>query len=241
MRRWQRASWDWPVGLDERGVGRGDVVGILTYNCPEFLETVFAINYLGAIAMPINWRLAAPEVRYILEHSGARALVCDELLIDLANEATGGMDGALLRACVASTIPDGWTRLDDLEATSNRRPRAPVAPDDVHRLMYTSGTTGSSQGCHDLPCQPGVEELGAHHRVRLHELRPRAGLWAPVSRRRARPDDHLTHRGGCDHDHPSLVRGVRSRRRTRTIEGEHGVVGAGHGQRHHGGARRRGA
>ena len=59
-------------GLCERGVGRGDVVGILSYNCPEFLETVFAANYLGAIAMPINWRLAAPEVRYILEHSGAR-------------------------------------------------------------------------------------------------------------------------------------------------------------------------
>jgi acyl-CoA synthetase (AMP-forming)/AMP-acid ligase II len=53
-------------GLHARGVGAGDVVGLLSYNCPEFLETVFATNYLGAIAMPINWRLAAPEVRYIL-------------------------------------------------------------------------------------------------------------------------------------------------------------------------------
>ena len=75
-------------GLSERGVGRGDVVALLSYNCPEFLETIFAANYLGAIAMPINWRLAAPEVRYILEHSGARVLVCDESLMDLANEAT---------------------------------------------------------------------------------------------------------------------------------------------------------
>jgi fatty-acyl-CoA synthase len=56
-------------GLYERGVRAGDVVAILSYNCPEFLETSFAANYLGAIAMPINWRLAAPEVRYILEHS----------------------------------------------------------------------------------------------------------------------------------------------------------------------------
>src|SRR6266571_5239438 len=47
-------------GLSERGVGGGDVVGVLSYNCPEFLETVFAANYVGAIAMPINWRLAAP-------------------------------------------------------------------------------------------------------------------------------------------------------------------------------------
>src|SRR5487761_650467 len=71
-------------GLSGRGVGRGDVVALLSYNCPEFLETVFAANYLGAIAMPINWRLAAPEVRYILEHSGACALVSDESLVDLA-------------------------------------------------------------------------------------------------------------------------------------------------------------
>ncbi|HZM29421.1 MAG TPA: AMP-binding protein, partial [Acidimicrobiales bacterium] len=75
------------AGLHERGVGRGDVVGLLSYNCPEFLETLFAANYLGAIAMPINWRLAAPEVRYILEHSEARALVCDEALVATADDA----------------------------------------------------------------------------------------------------------------------------------------------------------
>src|SRR5262245_6459663 len=72
-------------GLHERGVGAGDVVALLSYNCPEFLETIFAVNYLGAIAMPINWRLAAPEVRYILEHSEARALVCDDELVRLGD------------------------------------------------------------------------------------------------------------------------------------------------------------
>ena len=60
------------AGLHQRGVGAGDVVGLLSYNCPEFLETIFAANYLGAAAMPINWRLAAPEVRYILTHAEAR-------------------------------------------------------------------------------------------------------------------------------------------------------------------------
>ena len=45
------------AGLYERGVRPGQVVGLLSYNCPEFLETVFAANYLGAIVMPINWRL----------------------------------------------------------------------------------------------------------------------------------------------------------------------------------------
>jgi fatty-acyl-CoA synthase len=63
------------AGLDARGVGSGDVVGLLSYNSIEFLTTIFAVNYLGAIAMPVNWRLAAAELRFILEHSEARALV----------------------------------------------------------------------------------------------------------------------------------------------------------------------
>ncbi len=133
-------------GLGERGVGRGDVVGLLTYNCPEFLETVFAANYLGAIAMPINWRLAAPEVRYILEHSNAGALVCDGLLADLANEATKGIEGTLVRACVSPAAPDGWTALADLAPTPSSVAAIPMAADDVHRLMYTSGTTGRPKG-----------------------------------------------------------------------------------------------
>ena len=75
-----------------RGVGPGAVVGLLAYNCSEFLETIFAANFLGAIAMPVNWRLAAPELRYILDHSEARALVCDAALVELANGATDGLD-----------------------------------------------------------------------------------------------------------------------------------------------------
>jgi acyl-CoA synthetase (AMP-forming)/AMP-acid ligase II len=133
-------------GLDAHRVGAGDVVGLLSYNCPEFLETVFAANYLGAIAMPINWRLAAPEVRYILEHSEARALVCDESLVDLASEATKGMESALLRACVSDPARNGWTSLTDLRSIESTVAGRPAAADDVHRLMYTSGTTGHPKG-----------------------------------------------------------------------------------------------
>ena len=133
-------------GLADRGVGPGDVVALLSYNCPEFLETVFAANYLGAIAMPINWRLAAPEVRYILEHSGACALVCDDSLIDLGNEATQGIEPRLVRASVTPDHSDGWTTLADLRAASRRAVRVPAGSDDVHRLMYTSGTTGRPKG-----------------------------------------------------------------------------------------------
>jgi fatty-acyl-CoA synthase len=133
-------------GLADRGVGRGDVVALLSYNCPEFLETVFAANYLGAIAMPINWRLAAPEVRYILEHSGARVLVCDDLLFDLAIEATEGIDADLLRVCISPPVSEGWTGLADLRDGPAPDSPVPVASDDLHRLMYTSGTTGRPKG-----------------------------------------------------------------------------------------------
>jgi fatty-acyl-CoA synthase len=134
------------AGLQARGVGTGDVVGLLSYNCNEFVETIFAANYLGGVAMPINWRLAAPEVRYILDHSEARALVCDESLVELANEATTGMEGTLIRACVSGAGHEGWTPLADLRATPDGQPRAPTDGDDVHRLMYTSGTTGRPKG-----------------------------------------------------------------------------------------------
>jgi acyl-CoA synthetase (AMP-forming)/AMP-acid ligase II len=133
-------------GLAERGVGRGDVVALLSYNCPEFLETVFAANHLGAIAMPINWRLAGPEVRFILEHSGARALVCDTDLIELANQATDGVDARLLRLCLEPTPRVGWTALADVRSHPGRIDHVPAAPDDIHRLMYTSGTTGRPKG-----------------------------------------------------------------------------------------------
>jgi fatty-acyl-CoA synthase len=129
-------------GLSAHGVGRGDVVGLLAHNCPDHLEVVFAASYLGAVAMPINWRLAAPEVRYILEHSGARALVCDEGLLPLADAATEGL--AVLRACVSPA--DGWTSLTALRDAPEPATRANVAADDVHRLMYTSGTTGRPKG-----------------------------------------------------------------------------------------------
>src|ERR1700722_17991825 len=107
-------------GLAGRGVGPGDVVAILSYNCPEFLEALFAANHVGAIAMPINWRLAAPEVRYILEHSGARALVCDATLLPLAEQAAAGLDdgsdggGGLLRVSIAPAGRPGWVSMADL-------------------------------------------------------------------------------------------------------------------------------
>src|SRR5919106_4287190 len=142
------ADWAAAVaaGLHARGVGAGDVVGLLSYNSAEFLATIFAANYVGAIAMPINWRLAAAELRFILEHSEARALVCDDALIALANEATSELDRELVRVSMSTKSFAGWERSSDLSAESVRPARAHVEDGDIHRLMYTSGTTGRPKG-----------------------------------------------------------------------------------------------
>ncbi len=142
----EQASVATAGGLFERGVRQGDVVALLTYNCPEFLQTIFAANYLGAAAMPINWRLAAPEVRYILEHSGARALVCDEALLGLAVEATRGLEPSLIRCCLSDQVDEGWTRFADVGETVVAPDRTLTGEEAVHRLMYTSGTTGRPKG-----------------------------------------------------------------------------------------------
>ena len=131
-------------GLHARGVGSGDVVGLLSYNCPEMLETIFAANHLGAIAMPINWRLAAPEVRYILEHSQAKALLGDATMVPVADAASEGL--SLVRFTSAAPAPDDWLAIDAVRDPASTPPRALCEPDDVHRLMYTSGTTGRPKG-----------------------------------------------------------------------------------------------
>jgi len=132
-------------GFRARGVGVGDVVGLLSHNNTEFLTTIFGANYLGAIVMPLNWRLAAAELRFILEHSQARALVCGDSLVELANEATQGHRD-LIRVCSSVKSVPGWEPFSELGVASGPSPRAHVQGDDVHRLMYTSGTTGRPKG-----------------------------------------------------------------------------------------------
>jgi acyl-CoA synthetase (AMP-forming)/AMP-acid ligase II len=144
----EMVAWvaDLAAGLHARGVRAGDVVGLLSYNSIEFLATIFAANHLGAVAMPVNWRLAAPELRFILEHSAARALVCDAELLELADAATDPPLPGLVKLRVGEGAASGWERFDDLVGNHPPVPRTRLAGEAVHRLMYTSGTTGRPKG-----------------------------------------------------------------------------------------------
>jgi len=116
--------------LAARGVRRGDRVAFLGHNHPAQLVLLFALARLGAVQVPLNWRLAEPELRFILEDSGARLLAATR-------------DHAAAARAVA---PGDCTPFDAEEEAD--APPAPAAGDDADPLLlvYTSGTTGHPKG-----------------------------------------------------------------------------------------------
>src|SRR5262245_35853609 len=123
--------------LAASGIGPGDVVALLMKNSPAFLELIFAISHLGAVSLPVNFRLAADEVGYIVDNAGARLLLCDQ---ELAAAATGSRH--VVPVDVATQRNS--SRLASPSQTPARMHA--VRPDDLFRLMYTSGTTDRPKG-----------------------------------------------------------------------------------------------
>jgi fatty-acyl-CoA synthase len=131
--------------LRDGGVAAGDVVGVLLHNSDRFLELMFAVSHLGAIFMPLNWRLVGPELAYIVEHAGATTLVSEPELE--SNLAAVDSSLACKRLRIEGDSSDGWVSLDELRADASPIvDAAEVDAGDVQRLMYTSGTTSRPKG-----------------------------------------------------------------------------------------------
>ena len=124
--------------LKSHGLSKGDRIAWLGKNARHYFELFYSAARMGVVMVPIGWRLAAPEVAYILGDTGARLLFTDNGLEDLAAKACGQMDNppeAIDTAAAQSAIDAAPA--DDFEG---------AGPDDAVLQLYTSGTTGNPKG-----------------------------------------------------------------------------------------------
>ncbi len=148
------AQWDLRAsslarGLLELGLAKGDRVGVLAYNCIEWMEIYIALARAGLVAVPLNFRLKSPEVSYILNHCEASAVIAgndfielidavrDELSLDSGNYISLGPD-----------VPSGWISFESLASSTaaGGLEFEKVLAEDTFALLYTSGTTGRPKG-----------------------------------------------------------------------------------------------
>ena len=132
------------------GLNRGDRAAILTYNGHPFLESFFGPAKAGIVLMPLNWRLVAEELSYILKDGGARAMIFDADFAPVVAEIRAmGEEGSDIEhwICVGDDTPDFAVSYEALLAASApTEPADKAGEDDNLFIMYTSGTTGHPKG-----------------------------------------------------------------------------------------------
>nr|WP_241728216.1 long-chain fatty acid--CoA ligase [Dietzia maris] len=131
------------------GVAKGDRVALVTLNSPHMLEVLCAVAKLGAISVPVNYRLSPPEIRFILEDSGAEIVFTSTQTSETVRDAVAGTP---VREQIE--IPSAAQRKDSVSSTYENmvsagdtdRVEEDIDRDDLGMLMYTSGTTGPPKG-----------------------------------------------------------------------------------------------
>jgi fatty-acyl-CoA synthase len=146
--QWNARACRLANGLLARGLAPGDRVALLAYNRVEWMEMYVALAKAGLVAVPLNFRLVGPEIRYIVEHCRARAIIVQDTLAERVEPLRGELDLATDAFIhLGETTPAGWTGYEALiAASSETEPAVDVRPTDRWALMYTSGTTGKPKG-----------------------------------------------------------------------------------------------
>ena len=122
--------------LRKEGIKEGDVVALVMKNSAGFLDLVLGASHIGAVLLPINYRLAAAEVAYIHDHAGVQLVLADDELADL----TTGLPRVVPIDAAAQTDIRALAKTDDRPDAVRR------TGGDLYRLMYTSGTTDHPKG-----------------------------------------------------------------------------------------------
>ena len=133
------------------GIRKDDRVGLLLMNSAEFMEAYFALGKIGAVVVPLNWRLVADELEFILKDSGAKRLVFSEEFVDTVADLHSRGDKTDITqwlqvegAAEIAFFAESYDRFRD--AASDDEPEILAADDDMLYIMYTSGTTGLPKG-----------------------------------------------------------------------------------------------
>ena len=129
-----------PALARDYGIAPGDRVGLFATNCTQYLECLYGIWWIGAVAIPINAKLHGREAAWILGDAGARlTFVSDDTVAALA-EARSDLPAAM------TTLSMDSESISAMRTARARRRRCRARPDDLAWLFYTSGTTGRPKG-----------------------------------------------------------------------------------------------
>ncbi|MDC8994115.1 fatty-acid--CoA ligase FadD5 [Mycobacterium marinum] len=133
--------------LSRRGVGFGDRVMILMLNRTEFVESVLAANMLGAIAVPLNFRLTPSEIAFLVEDCAPRLVITEEVLAQVAlgvREIAPALSTIVVAGGASDPTVVGYDEL--ISETGDPPERVDIPNDSPALIMYTSGTTGRPKG-----------------------------------------------------------------------------------------------
>jgi fatty-acyl-CoA synthase len=176
----------WANAMRALGIRKGERVAVLSQNCHRMLEAYFGTPLLGAILMPLNFRLVPDDFEYILNHGGARVVIVEEGLTHLLDPIRERLETVehyvLARNAQASgdeSTSGAWLDYERLlaEAEGEPPPAVEIDENEPSALLYTSGTTGRPKGVmltHRnlyINAINSICEFGIHERdVYLHTL-----------------------------------------------------------------------
>jgi fatty-acyl-CoA synthase len=136
----------WAAALQRLGVGHGDRVAVIAPNTHAMLEAFYAVPQLGAVIVPLNYRLTAEDFAYLIEHSGARVVCAHSDYLEAIDSVRPRLT-QVEHFVALEGARSGWL---DYEATLATTPpdftRPAIAESDLIAINYTSGTTSKPKG-----------------------------------------------------------------------------------------------
>src|ERR1700732_1602079 len=136
----------WSAALQRLGIGRGDRVAYIAPNTHAQLESFYAVPQIGAVLVPLNYRLTADDFAYLIQHSGARLVCADVDYLERVDSSRSKIPDVSAFVALGGSKP-GWLDYETLIAASPKQFRRPtILETDLLTINYTSGTTAKPKG-----------------------------------------------------------------------------------------------